>query len=489
MRNHVANYGYYLPIIIITIGAYTLLHQNLNIYYEDDSWTTSVVYNIFVNDIHKDTVFLDDSAVTQDQLFGILYSYISGSFLSLLGWTKSNVYLLSSIFIFLSSLVWHAIVRQLPVNHISQKYLSVLLPIFPPVFFAAHTGRPDGFTFLIMSIGILLFIKNYKLLAGIFLVLAMESHLIGVITGFYYIGYFVYEWERSNFNKSLLTPTFMSTSAGALIGLLIYGVLHINTFSMDALVGLIRTKTDMVSPVNNYILSYFTDFDWYSHIPEFLLLGVSTVVYIKHKLYTHNRFLLILLITLLVSTFITRRENRNYFLFISPVVILFYLETFSQIKRPQLIINSLVAIGLFYFLIMYHKNQSFKFDNFVELIRTSTEEDLPIVGMPDVWFAAYDRDFIPIHNERNFNNIYLDSFYLIETDYLKDRSRSYSLVQANIHKNYKCQQIRTWHAFDNNNVQICKCKDDSKPNIPLVYKTYPGWQSVVKTYLSASLDL
>jgi len=490
----------YLPFILLgIIGiAYSLLHTNFNIYYEDDSWTLSNAWNYTVLGVDHDLTFLDQDGAFTGQLFGKLYFHLCGAFLNIFGWTKSNAFIFNSGLIMIAAVVWHYILRELPFSKRTTQILPFFIALMPPVFFAAHTGRTDAFTFLLMSIGIYLFVKKKYIPAGVIAILAMESHIMGLITLFYYLAHFLSEnlsskhfsnkkemtrWIRSN------TPMALKSMAGIIIGSAIYLALHWKTFDISILSEMIVSKADMVSPVNNYILAYFSDFDWIHHIPEFFLLFGTLFVYFRHKIYRENKFLFVLMVVLFISTLITRRENRNYFVFLTPALLMFYFYTYEQLGKAKGFMTSLTAICVLYFSTVYYSNHDYKFDQFVNFVRSNTtKSELPVVGMPDVWFAAYDKEYYPIHNERDFNKIDLEEFYLVETDFLARRSRVYRDVKNNIYSNYDCDKIAEWDTYNNNKAAICHCKNDGQPNVDIIYKPYPGWQNVIKQFMpSASL--
>lgn len=487
-----------IPAIILAVIAvsYYFLHTCLNIYYEDDSWTLSNAWNLMVHGVDNDLIFLDQDGAFTGQLFGKLYFLSIGSFLNLFGWTKSNAFLFNSGLVMVAAYTWHLILKNLAFSNKTALLMPLFLPIFPPVFFAAHTGRTDVFTFLLMSIGVLLFVRKYYAPACLIAVLAIESHIMGVVTLFYYAAYFLSRQTDVNIkqpissvigiiktNSRLLTECTL----GMIIGVGIYMMLHFQTFDLVALSGIIKSKSNMVSPVNNYILAYFTDFDWIHHLPEFALLASTVFIYSKKKLYRQNKFLFFLLILLVVSTLITRRENRNYFIYLAPCILMLFFYTFEKIKKTKVLVVALMSICVLYFSSIYYKNHEFKFNEFVSFVEKNTSsKNIPVVGMPDVWFAAYDKDYYPIHNERDFNKIELEEFYLVETDYLSRRSRVYTDVKDNIHANYDCNKTAEWTTYGGNTAAICHCKNDGIPNEDINYKPYPGWRTVMKNFMPTS---
>jgi len=444
----------------------------------------------------NDLIFLDQNGKFTGQLFGKIYFICIGTFLNIFGWTKSNAFLFNSGLVMIAAYIWHLILTQLDFSKKTIQLLPLFIPIFPPVFFAAHTGRTDVFTFLVMSVGILLFIRKNYVAACMVAVLAIESHIMGVVTLFYYAAYFLSQQTEIRITKPLESSSkflqnnykvLLDCFIGLVIGIGIYTALHYQTFDLSALAEIVRSKSNMVSPVNNYILAYFTDFDWIHHLPEFALLASTAFIYTKRKLFRKNKFIFFLIILLVISTLITRRENRNYFIYLVPCVLMFYFYTFEQINKLGILIGALGTICVLYFSSIYYKNHDFKFDEFVSFVENNTSsQNIPIVGMPDVWFAAQDREYYPIHNERDFNKIDISEFYLVETDYLSRRSRVYQPVKENIYSNYTCTKIAEWKTYDGNAAAVCHCQDDGIPNEDIIYKPYPGWRTVMKNFMPST---
>jgi len=484
--------------IIIAALAYILLHTHLNIYYEDDSWTISNAYTYIKKGLDHDLIFLDqDGGAITTQFFGKIFFTTIGHILDIIGWTKANVYLLNSIFILTSVYVWSHIMKLLPVSETIQKLVPLMMLIAPSMFFAAHTGRPDAFTFLLLSCGFFSLIRRQHILAGMIGVLAMETHLMGVVTFFYYLGYLLYLLDDqvesvSSKNyiivlKQEIFPIIVKMIIGSIFGAMIYAGLHWTEFDFSALNNLVVENKDLVSPINNYILSYFFDFDWSYHLPELALLIASIVLFLKHRIYKENRFMTIMLAVLVISTVITRRENRNYFIYVLPILLLYYSVIFETLRKERLLSAIMIVTSVFYFSCIYFNNKDYNFESLSSFISHKTEQSIPLVGMPDIWFVAKDSEYYPIHNQRDFNKITLDKFYLIETDYLSARSRVYTDVKENIYTNYNTEVIDSWISDGDHVANIVLCTKNKADRIFINYKPYPGWQTVVKNYLFASI--
>ena len=245
----------------------------------------------------------------------------------------------------------------------------------------------------------------------------------------------------------------------------------------------------MASPVNNYILNYFLTYSWKSHIWEFVLLVGTLVLYFKKGIYKKNRFLTTLLIVLVISTFITRRENSTYLVFIYPVFILLFFYTFEQIYKLRGFASVLLIALSSYYGAIYLQHHDFNFGQINEHIQSELlDPNKPVIGMPDVWFAAIDRDFIPIHYHRDFNKLELDEFYLVETEYLKNQNRVYTPLVNYFQENFDCQTLKTIPAYKGEVVQIRVCSNPGNQSIPEITKSeYPGWRTAVNKYLDYTL--
>lgn len=475
--------------MLMISSIYISLHANFNIYYEDDSWTISNVWNYQQLGIEEDLIFLESDALGRRHIFSKFYNVLCGNFLDFFGWTKTNVYALNSIFLFLAAFVWYFIMQYLPVSKSIKTIIPLLIPIFPPFFFAAHTGRPDAMTFLLVSLLFLFFIQKRYLLAAFLLGMAVETHIMGIIGAFYMLAYTLYRRRDLYDNPKEISQLILQSSLGLVLGVFYYLALHWDAFSMGEMLSLIGSKTDMVSPLNNYILSYFTDFDWHHHLLEFLLLSVTTFLFIKNKLYKGNEFISLFIIVLVISTLITRRENRNYIIYIIPAILMMYCYTYEQLKLlPRFIGAMIMLLGIYYGGILY-QHRGYNFQSISSQIKAATPEaDLPIVGMPDIWFAAQERTFYPLHTHRDFNRIQLDQFYLVESDFIAHRNRAYTPLMTYFSKNYDKELKKEWLAFQNKKMRVWKVTNTNKSRPKFIKAKYPGWRKVLKNFLLAEVN-
>ncbi len=472
-----------LPIAITAI-AYWFLHTNYNIYFEDDSWTISNAWNLTQLGINEDLVFLEEDALGRKQLFGNQYNFIIGHYLNAVGWTKGNIFIFNSLLVFLSTFIWWKIMKYLPVSRAVRKNTALFLPLFPPLFFIAHSGRSDALVFAIISLAFLLFIKKKFIPAGFLILAAFEAHIMGLVGAFYMLSYLIYKRDEYISDKALMAKMFLGMGLGASLGIGYYLFLHQTTFSFNEMTSLISNKKDMNSPVNNYILAYFTSYDWSQHLMEAALFLSSIILFFASKAHKENKFVQIFFWVMIISTLITRRENKNYFFYLMPMLAMLYSLAYEKInKLPHFTVAlSLLLSG--YYISIYQKHQGFKFDGFTNFVQETTQgKDIPIVGIPDTWFACPEKTFYPIHNEKNLNHIDFDELYLVETDYLSHRNRFYDNTKAHFHQNYDCKILGEWNAYQDNVARVCHCKDVSGDPKPLISEQkLVSWKNVLKDH-------
>ncbi len=476
---------YILLLIPLFLGglAYTFVHVNYNIYYVDDAWVISNIWNITQLGLAEDLVFIEPDEGGYVQYFGVTYAFLMGHLLNLLGWTKSNVFLVNSIFVWSTALVWYQILKQLPFSNIVAKLTVTFLPIFPPFFFAAHCGRPEAFAIFIISIQLLAFIKKRYFLAAILTGFAFESHIMGTVGLFFLLSFVIFKKEELILNKRAFERLFLQFTLGGLMAMGYYFSIHGNHFSWAELTGLISEKKDMGSPLNNYILNYFMNYDWYSRVWEFALFLGALGLYFRKNLFKGNRFLTILVLVLLISTLITRRENRNYLVYIFPAFILLYFYTFEQLKILKKFAVVLAFSMSLYYGLHFYFNGAYNFEKIVlETKRELKDKKLPIVGIPDFWFAAMDKKFIPIHHGKNSNLHALNKFYLIQSDYLEWRCKIYSHTINYYKQNYNAILVKEIPVFENQKIQIWECERNDYLLSKVLKDDSPIWKKkTIKT--------
>lgn len=476
--------------LLLSLTAYYLLQDNYNIFYADDTWTISNAWNYVNLGVAKDLVFIEPDATGFAQYFGLTYSFIIGHLLNFVGWSKSGISLVNTSFVLLTATTWWYILKALPFSKSVRQMTVLFLPLMPPFFFAAHSGRADALAVLLVSVQFLAFINKRYFIAALLTGVAMETHIMGAVGGFYMLAYAIYNKKELLSNRKDMLKMAGLLAAGFAASGAYYMALHWDMFSLQELEAIVQGKRDMSTPVNNYILSYFVNFDWQRHLWELALLGVATTLYIKKGIFRQNRFLLIFLAVLIISTIITRRENRNYFVYIFPAFLLAYFFIFEQMGKLRPFAQVLTASLAIYFGAIYLTNRDYQFDELSHQIRTELkDEKMHVIGMADVWFSARDRDFFPIRWTRDINRLKLDKFYLVETDYLKSWDQEYPFVIDYLHKNFDCRELKEIDAYGNHPVKIWECRSFGNARPQFVRQAKSDWQTVAKEFLGiASID-
>ena len=142
----------------------------------------------------------------------------------------------------------------------------------------------------------------------------------------------------------------------------------------------------------------------------------------KNKLYRQDVFVWIFLVTLLISTYITGRPNRNYMVYLYPAFLILMFYTFERLGRLKQICIALTAIFIIYFGVIYSMNRDYNFQHLISETKSAiTNKNLPVIGMPNNWYAAQDQEFYPIYNLVNFiPDLNLQELYLVRNDYLQE---------------------------------------------------------------------
>ena len=146
-----------------------------------------------------------------------------------------------------------------------------------------------------------------------------------------------------------------------------------------------------------------------------------------------------------------------------------------------------LMFGIYYGSIFY-SHRGYDFQRISSKIEQATpKENLPIVGMPDIWFAAQERTFYPMHTHRDFNRIQLKEFYLVESDFLAHRNRAYQPLVDYFFDNYDQELKSEWIAYQDKPMRVWKLTSKNKPLPKFIKQEYPGWQKVMQSFLKAGL--
>lgn len=162
----------------------------------------------------------------------------------------------------------------------------------------------------------------------LFACIAVETHPIGGITFFYIFSYILsYEREFLWFKN---VKGFLLAAAGLLAGALMYYALHHQEIGNTASVMLGKSQ-DLQD--KNFLAAHFWGRNSYAYryFPELILFATS---FIAHFAYYRKKdfFFPLTVVMLVISTFVFRRGNPHYALFIYPAFLLLTVHTTAAIN-------------------------------------------------------------------------------------------------------------------------------------------------------------
>lgn len=439
---------------------YLLLHTRYYRYYIDDAWWVADIHHYFRTGIMEEYLFRTADAPDRVIIFGKAFFLIYGTFLERAGWTKGNALLLSSLFVWLSAGTWWLIAGRLRLSPALRKLVPLSILVFPAFFSAAHLARPDALVLFLSSLTFYLFLLGWHLLAGFFLLVSMEVHLMGV-TGFFFILAWVLAERHGSFaqwRKLLLAGA--AFSLGALAGILYYLLLHRGRFSLDLLATTLTAYRGMNSFRYGFVAKYFVQLYWYRHAWELLLILAAAVVFVKMRLWRGASFPAIFLPVMLASSFATSRPNANYMPLVYPAFLVFVYDTFERAGLLRKVLPWVAAALIVLYGGHWWYNKNLNFEAIVaETRRSLLDASLPVIGMPDNWFVVPEGTFYPIYPSVEYiPDLGLKEFYLVRNDYIGQHSRNYRELIDWIGERYELAPVRTFTAFEDQRVEIYRCR-------------------------------
>lgn len=440
------------------IFLYWLLHQRYYLSYVDDSWCVSQARYFFDTGKTEDYLFRAPDAPDRVLVFFRTYFYIYGTVLNWLGWTKSNALVLSSLFIWLSAAVWFFICRRLKFSGTLQSLIPLSMLLFPAYFSAANLVRYDALVFFLSSLSFLCFLSRRYLLSGLFLVMGMECHPMGVAAAFYILAYIISDRAAFLADRRKLLRVASWFGAGVL-----FGLGYVWWLNPDLSFERLRTTLAIDESMNDFkfgfIVKYFTQSYWYRHAWELPLILGAVALSIKHRLWKRNAFPAIFLVTMIACSFVIGRANANYMVFVYPSFSVLIFSTFEELRLLGKIVPAIAVVLAVLYGVHYILHRDFDFNRITAETRASLVNDkLPVIGMPDNWFAAPDREFYPIYPSVSWiPRLGLKDFYLVRNDYIGDQSNNYHTLITALHETHDCVSIRHFKAFSDHDVDVFQC--------------------------------
>jgi hypothetical protein len=210
-----------------------------------------------------------------------------------------------------------------------------------------------------------------------------------------------------------------------------------------------------------FIVKYFTQCYWYRHAWELPLILGAVALSIKHRLWKRNAFPAIFLVTMIVCSFVIGRANANYMVFVYPSFSVLIFSTFEELRLLGKIVPAIAVVLAVLYGTNYVLHRDFDFNRITAETRASLVNDnLPVIGMPDNWFAVPDREFYPIYPSVSWiPRLGLKDFYLVRNDYIGDQSNNYDTLIAALHETHNCVSVRHFKAFSDHDVDVFQCSE------------------------------
>lgn len=455
---------FYIAVVLAIVVAYTLLHTRYRFSHVDDAWSCSFTYNTVVKGIEKDLVFREAGNPRADLFFSKTYRYLYGSVLSVIGFTKGNGHILSSLLLLFSSIIWFFISRKFGYSKQIALFVSVLIIISPPFFSIAHIIRPDALSFLFLSLILLLFLHERYFLSGLLLLVSFENHPITATVLFYIIAWMIYKRQWFLADKKRLIKNVSLFFVGAVVGGFVFYRLHQNQFDTGEIAHILhRGRTLRGMMINNYILSYFFPSPkfWWIHGVEFWFALITIVFFFVKKIYREEPFTAILFISLFASTIIMKRGNGFYMIFFFPALIYLVAVTFRKYNKISLLFKVIFVYLFVFYGAHYVAKHSYDFQESIDnTARYASDKSLPVVGVTDDWFAFYDRKFYPTTQDIDLTKLEDKEIYFVRKDYIgfinKDFKNNYRDAIKILEKKYDFSQVKKFKACRNGWVEILK---------------------------------
>ncbi len=452
--------------LVLILLAYLLLHAKYYLYYVDDAWFVSEAYYFLQTGRTEDFLFRAVDAPDRVLLFGKTYFHVYGAFLNYFGWTKGNALILSSIFIWLSAGVWWSVARLLGFSRIFSNTIALSVLILPAFFNTASLTRPDALVFFLSTATFWLFLKRQYFFSGLLLLVSLESHLMGVTGAFFIFAYVLATWRAFFAERWKLLKHISLFAVGASLGAYYFYLLHPD-FTFERLATLLAIKKEMNDFKFGFIIKYFGQYFWYRHLWEIPVLIFVFYLFIKNRLWKQHVFIPVFFVVMVLSSLATSRPNANYMVFVYPAFVFIAVYTFEKMQ----LLNKVKRIVSILLLVLYGAhfiaNRSFNFNRINAETKASLPQDgLPVIGMPDNWFAAMDRPFYPIyHSVKYIPDLGIKEFYLVRNDYISHRSNNYYSFIKWCDEKYDVLPLKKFNAYKDKSVEVFHCKLKS-PTLP-----------------------
>jgi hypothetical protein len=319
---------------------------------------------------------------------GLLFVNLYGGILNAIGWTKYNAYMLSTLFLLGSAVIWALTLKKLGFDKKIILSFVLAMLVLEPFYGAAHIGRIDSMAFFLSSFSFCLFVYKKFFFAAFVLILGMESHLLAATGAFYFLSFLIINPAHIFLNKRTAAKAIFSMIAGCAVGVAIY--LTLSYDNLDKFFPHIFWGISGESIFEkNYLINYFFLTKFKRHIPELLIILFSLVVFIKQKLYKKYMFVLSFFFIVILSTLVFRRGEHFYAHVAFPPFILLISTVFCANNKDWLLNFIWFCLLLPQYSMVLYIERNFPGENerLAEIREQVPKTDIPIYGSADMWYA------------------------------------------------------------------------------------------------------
>jgi|WetSurMetagenome_2_1015567.scaffolds.fasta_scaffold00272_15 hypothetical protein len=379
-------------IIVSSVVAYLSLNLIYNVEDVDDAWSLSFIYNALVRHIPPAATF--GGGMADLTFFGKTQAYAYAFVLGVIGWTKYNAHLVSTLFMMLCAPLWYGTLRRLGFSARLALLFASLVLWCEPFFREGLLSRPESITFFLVSAGFFFFARAWYFPAVFLGCVAVENHPMGVV-------FFVYAFALAaasfrpggKIPRRTLARYGFECAGGALLGAAYFIVLH-----HGVLGGTGSHVAKGFGLLHGTVLSqyFFICVNYYRHVLDFCFFFACLAVYFFRGYYRDNRFVLAFLCIVVAASFLVPHANYHYTLYFYPALLLMALFTFEKLGRMEWAAAFLYLIFLAYDASVVYRKRHYDFNDYVKKVTAAVPADsLPVVGSPNDWFAFKDRAFYP----------------------------------------------------------------------------------------------
>lgn len=419
--------GIYLVCFLII---FFTLKLNYRLDEVDDTWWVSFAYNYLHHHTTSDVIGGTDVVSSGVQHFGKTYVFLIGSFLNFFGWTKTNGYLLSLIFMIAGLGTWYFTLRRFQYSQELCAAFCVVGLLLDPYFSAIVSDRTESFVFLISSLSLLLFVHDRYFEAAALSWVGLETHPIGAVAYFLMGAAF---WARRSTVLSApprLSRLLARGGAGFVVGFLYYLLLHPHGL-LQLPRGLLSSNQLHNEPVQNFLFDYYFHSKYNRHWAELAFMVFCAWKFFKTGVFKKDPFVIPLFISLFLFSLIFRRPQYHYVLYFYPAFLLLAVSVFESRWKLQWMVWGFLAYLIPQYAFAYHITHRYDYNLKIREYRSIIPANsLPLLGDADAWFAFPGRDFYFNRYWGNIRGLKLDRFYLIrDKDYRHKHDETTAYIQ------------------------------------------------------------